>query len=105
MVERKRHLAKAITYRLFGSAATAGIAFVATGDVTLSASIGAADTFAKIGLYYLHERLWYRVQWGVKAGHAAEAMVEPKVVASVEETGESMVQEEVTASRQAVRAG
>lgn len=105
MVERKRHLAKAITYRMFGSAATAGIAFVATGDVTLSASIGAADTFAKIGLYYLHERLWYRVQWGVKAGHTAEAMVEPKVMASVEETSELTMEEKFAASRQPVRAG
>ena len=101
MVERKRHLAKAITYRLFGSAATAGIAFVATGNVTLSASIGAADTVAKIGLYYLHERLWYRVQWGVRAGHAAEAMVEPKGTAPMEVSAESMMAERTVESRQA----
>ncbi len=66
MVERKRHLAKAVTYRVFGSGATAFIAFVATGDAAIGASIGALDSVVKIGLYYVHERLWYRVRWGVR---------------------------------------
>lgn len=66
MVERKRHLAKAVTYRLFGSAATSFIAFAATGDARIGVSIGALDSVVKIGLYYLHERLWYRVKWGVR---------------------------------------
>lgn len=66
MVERKRHLAKALTYRLFGSGVTAGIAYFATGDAALGASIGAIDTVVKIGGYYLHERAWYRIQWGIR---------------------------------------
>jgi uncharacterized membrane protein len=69
MVERKRHLAKAITYRVFGSAATSFVAFAATGDLGVGASIGALDSIIKVGLYYVHERLWYRVKWGVR--HAA----------------------------------
>ena len=65
MVERKRHLAKALTYRAVGSCATAAIAFAATGDAKLGASIGLIDSVAKIGCYYIHERLWYRIRWGV----------------------------------------
>lgn len=65
MVLRRRHLAKALSYRLFGSAATAVIAWLFTGDAALSAKVGIADTIAKIGLYYIHERLWYRIKWGV----------------------------------------
>ncbi len=68
MVERKRHLAKAVTYRFFGSGATAIIAYVFTGDAAIGATIGAADTVVKIGCYYLHERAWYRIKWGIRAG-------------------------------------
>jgi uncharacterized membrane protein len=75
MVERKRHLAKAVTYRVFGSAATAFIAFGATGDVGIGASVGALDSVLKIGLYYLHERLWYRVKWGIRGGGSGESFL------------------------------
>ncbi len=68
MVERKRHLAKSLTYRVFGSAATAGIAYVATGNAKISASVGLIDSVIKIGIYYLHERVWYHVKWGVHPG-------------------------------------
>jgi uncharacterized membrane protein len=87
MVQRRRHLAKAVTYRLFGSAATAGIAYVVSGDAAIGASVGVLDSVAKIGLYYLHERVWYRVRWGVRtpAGHeegapdASEAPLVPTI--------------------------
>ena len=68
MVERKRHLAKALTYRVFGSAGTAAIAYIATGDARIGLSVGLIDSVAKIGIYYLHERAWYKVKWGVRAG-------------------------------------
>src|SRR5438045_265778 len=67
MVQRKRHLAKALTYRVFGSAATAGIAYVATGDMRIGASVGIIDSVVKVGAYYLHERVWYRIRWGIRA--------------------------------------
>ena len=69
MVERKRHLAKAFSYRVMGSLGTAAIAVVATGDARLGASIGLLDSVVKIGLYYAHERAWYRVRWGVRSSH------------------------------------
>lgn len=68
MVERKRHLLKALTYRLAGSFATAGIAFSFTGRADIAASVGALDTVIKIALYYVHERIWYRIKWGVHPG-------------------------------------
>ena len=67
MVERKRHLAKALTYRVFGSAGTAAIAYFATGDARIGVAVGVIDSVAKIGIYYLHERVWYRIRWGVRS--------------------------------------
>lgn len=70
MVQRKRHLAKALTYRVLGSAGTAAIAYIATGDMKIGASVGAIDSIAKIGIYYAHERVWYRIKWGVRESGA-----------------------------------
>ncbi len=70
MVERKRHLAKALTYRVLGSAGTAAIAYVATGDAKIGASVGVIDSIVKIGFYYAHERVWYRIRWGVRESGA-----------------------------------
>lgn len=72
MVERKRHLAKAVSYRIMGSLGTAAIAVVATGDPRLGVSIGLLDSVVKVGLYYAHERAWYRVRWGIRADNAGQ---------------------------------
>jgi uncharacterized membrane protein len=66
MISRKRHLAKAFTYRIVGSIITASVAWFLTGDVKVGGTIGVAEFFSKIFLYYLHERLWYRCKWGVE---------------------------------------
>ncbi len=66
MVERKRHLAKAVTYRILGSVGTTIVAYAATGDARIGASIGVLDSVVKIGFYYVHERIWHRIQWGVR---------------------------------------
>lgn len=59
-----RSVAKAISWRLLGTIATAGIVWVFTREVTLSLSIGALDFALKIGLFWVHERAWDRVHYG-----------------------------------------
>ena len=41
------------------------VVFFMTGDLALVASVGAADIVAKIFFYYMHERSWGRVRWGI----------------------------------------
>jgi uncharacterized membrane protein len=64
MESTTRSLAKAISYRLLGSAVTALIIMAWTGRIALSAGIGALDMVAKIGLYFLHERMWNHITFG-----------------------------------------
>ncbi len=59
-----RSIAKAVSYRLLGSATTALIVYVTTKNTAISAGAGAADMFLKIGLYFLHERIWDRISFG-----------------------------------------
>ncbi len=58
---RLRSFLKAISYRVLGSLATILISYILTQEVNLSLSIGALDLIGKIGLYYLHERIWDRI--------------------------------------------
>ena len=66
MIERKRHLAKAVTWRFIATTTTFLIAFVVSDDITLGASIATADVIIKTVLYYWHERTWYKTKWGTK---------------------------------------
>jgi uncharacterized membrane protein len=59
-----RSIAKAVSYRLLGSIVTGGIVYFFSGDAKISAGVGAIDVVAKIGLYFLHERLWNYISFG-----------------------------------------
>jgi len=64
METHSRSLAKAISYRVLGSTCTAMIFFVLSGQAVLSLGAGALDMIVKIGLYFLHERLWNHINFG-----------------------------------------
>ena len=61
----QRHLLKTITWRVLGTATTVLLAYVIWGDGILSVQIGGAETITKSLLYYVHERLWYRINFGL----------------------------------------
>jgi len=63
----KRHLAKAITYRVLSTILTILLAFIFTKDINLSLQFGVVEVAVKIVFYYLHERVWYKYShFGVK---------------------------------------
>ncbi len=68
-----RSLIKAVSWRILGSIDTFIISFFVTGKLTFALSIASVETFTKIALYYVHERLWAGVPWGRPAAKAGEA--------------------------------
>lgn len=64
MDSQSRSLVKAVSYRMLGSIATAGLFLLVTGNAKISLGAGLLDCFAKIALYFLHERLWDRISYG-----------------------------------------
>lgn len=64
-LSHKRHIAKAFTWRAIASCSTFLIGWVLTGDMTLGIKFGIADVIIKLILYYGHERLWYKSDFGV----------------------------------------
>jgi uncharacterized membrane protein len=59
-----RSIVKAVSYRVLGSITTAGIFYGLTGKGSLSIGAGALDVVAKIGVYFVHERVWNHIQFG-----------------------------------------
>ena len=57
----KRHIAKTITWRIVGTLDTILISWIVTGNPFMGLKIGFAEIVTKMVLYYLHERLWYRI--------------------------------------------
>ncbi|MFX1367743.1 MAG: DUF2061 domain-containing protein [Promethearchaeota archaeon] len=57
----KRAAAKTVTWRVAATITTVCVALVFTGSVEISIGIGTVEAILKMILYYLHERLWDRV--------------------------------------------
>src|SRR5258708_32369654 len=56
-----RSLVKAVSYRMMSSVVTAGIFFGATHKGRLALGVALIDSFAKIFVFYLHERAWTKI--------------------------------------------
>lgn len=66
-VSKKRHLAKAVTWRIIASITTAIIAFTFGLPPKAVGFVFVADLIIKFVLYYIHERVWYNhIKFGVK---------------------------------------
>ena len=63
---RKRHIGKTITWRLVGTLDTMILAWVISGNPLTGFKIGIAEVVTKMVFYYLHERVWYRVDYGLE---------------------------------------
>ena len=61
-----RHVLKTITWRIVGTIDTILIGWLVSGDPMVGLTIGSFEVFTKMVLYFIHERVWYKVNLGVK---------------------------------------
>lgn len=61
----KRHIAKTVTWRVVGTIDTILLSWLVTGNPLTGLKIGFSEVVTKMLLYYLHERVWFRVKAGV----------------------------------------
>lgn len=67
IVQKKRHLAKTISYRLVSSAIGFFVMYFTTGSLKIGAMFSFAELLYKPIQYYIHERIWYRyIKFGLK---------------------------------------
>ena len=63
--QRRRHIAKALTWRVAATTTTVAITWIVTGNMKFGLIVGAIESSSKIVLYYLHERAWMRTKFGI----------------------------------------
>jgi adenylylsulfate kinase len=59
-----RSVAKALSWRVLGTIATSILVYIFTRKWSVSLAVGGVEFVSKIGLYWLHERVWDRVPHG-----------------------------------------
>jgi uncharacterized membrane protein len=59
-----RSILKAISWRAGGTAVTFLTAWLFVGSIETAVKIGLLDTVLKIGVFYVHERIWNRLNFG-----------------------------------------
>ena len=63
---KRRHLTKTVSWRIVGTLDTMILAWIVTGDALTGFKIGIAEVITKMVLYYFHERVWYKIDFGIK---------------------------------------
>ena len=62
---KKRHIAKTLTWRVLATLTTMIIAWAITGDPLKGLAVGGIEFFVKMPVYYIHERWWYKSNFGL----------------------------------------
>lgn len=66
MILKRRHWAKAISWRVIGSLDSLVVAWLVTGSFEIGAILGSVKFFTATILYYFHERVWYKhIKFGI----------------------------------------
>lgn len=67
IVQRKRHIAKTISYRVLSTLIGFAIMSFVSGSVKVGAAFSVAELIYKPIQYYVHERIWYKwIKYGLK---------------------------------------
>ena len=70
----KRHILKTFSWRLVGSVDTIIFAWILTGNPLTSLKIGGVETISKMILYFGHEKLWYKINFGLDMRNKAKRL-------------------------------
>jgi uncharacterized membrane protein len=65
-ISLKRHIAKTLTWRIIGTIDTMVLGWLVSGDPIIGLTIGSFEVVTKMALYFIHERVWYKYDYGVK---------------------------------------
>ena len=61
----KRHVIKAFTWRFIGTVDTFLLGWLFSGNPLTGLKIGIVEVISKLILYYLHEKIWYKFNFGL----------------------------------------
>lgn len=59
-----RSLVKTFSWRITGSSATFLVSYIVSGDFSIAGTIAIAQLTVNTVLYFIHERIWNKINWG-----------------------------------------
>lgn len=67
IVQRKRHIAKTISYRILSTLIGFLLILWISGSIKIGTAFGVVELIYKPIQYYMHERIWYKwIKYGLK---------------------------------------
>ena len=67
IVEKRRHIAKTISYRIVSTLIGFLLMWLISGSIKVGTAFGIAELIYKPIQYYIHERIWYKwIKFGLK---------------------------------------
>jgi uncharacterized membrane protein len=67
ILDKKRHIAKTISYRIVSTMIGFIIMYMVSGSVKVGATFSIVELLYKPIQYYIHERVWYKyIKYGLK---------------------------------------
>jgi len=60
----RRSIAKAVSWRIMATFITSALVFIFTGLWTISLAVGFTEFLIKSLVFYIHERIWFKIRWG-----------------------------------------
>ena len=70
----KRHLLKTFSWRAIGTLDTILLGWLLTGNPLTGLKIGGAEVLSKMFLYFGHEKLWYKINFGLDKRNKAKRL-------------------------------
>ena len=61
-----RHIIKTLSWRAIGTIDTTLLAWLIAGDPMIGLQIGGIEMITKMLLYYLHEKIWHKFDFGIE---------------------------------------
>ncbi len=81
-MEKDKHFisfSKGVTWRIIGTLDTILLSYIFTGSIGSALKIGFTEVFTKIFLFYLHERLWFKIKWGLTRTEIKQKLTEEEL--------------------------
>jgi uncharacterized membrane protein len=61
---RRRSVVKSLSWRILAAIITTFVVLAMTGRLEFAAKIGLIDTSVKLLIYFVHERIWNKINYG-----------------------------------------
>ena len=72
MESKRRSFVKAISWRILATIITTSVVYATTHQMKFAMEIGLLDTSIKLGVYFMHERTWNKIDFGRELAKPAE---------------------------------